>query len=112
MLDAVWRFLKDLGEVILASMFSFAAAGARRMAEEGGELLIQVVQDAVNAADASEEDGLAKYKAAKEAAEDKLQAEGLNVATSTLNFAIEAAVANLKEGVAELQLRESMDKAE
>lgn len=112
----MWTIVKmlllNIGEVLLSTVFSFVAAGAKRIAEQGGDLLVDSVREAVVAQENTEGDGLTKLKAAKEAAEDKLQAEGLEVAESTLNFAIEAAVAELKEGMAEIALREEMNKAE
>lgn len=101
-LDVIVGLLEQIGQALLASLFSFAAAGVQAMANEGGDLLKDVVIKAVGAAQDHASEGVDKYKYAFDAATAELTSQGVTVATSVLNFAIEAAVQNLKAEMANI----------
>lgn len=83
-----------IGQGILA----FVAAGAEQIAKNGGAVLTQAALAAVKAAEAQGGSGKDKLEAAQAAVIDVLQKNGIPVAMSAVNFAIEAAVAQLRKG--------------
>lgn len=92
--------LKNIGEAILELLFeagkSFFEAAIKNVVEQGGKALLESATRAVTAANAMDGDGDAKFDAAFDSVKNDMVKEGLSVAKSTINVAIEAAYQNLK----------------
>lgn len=96
LLDKIWDFFEDVGEAILAVVSSFASAGVRAVADQGGVFLVNSALAAVEAAENTGGSGMSKLDAALDQVKSDVSRKGLAVGESVMRFAIESAVQQLK----------------
>ncbi|MPY72149.1 MAG: hypothetical protein GEU92_18980 [Alphaproteobacteria bacterium] len=94
--SAIWRVIEITGEALLNAMQTFASAGIKSLAENGGMFLMDAALEAVKAAETNGGSGLDKLKSAKDSVVENLTTEGIEVVENAVNLAIELAVAQLK----------------
>lgn len=99
--DQILKFLEALGHALFASVTRSFEAGIQSVVENGGELLIDAARDAVRAAEESSATGFDKFDVAFDHASARLKSEGLAVVKNAVSIAIENAVAELKQEIAE-----------
>ena len=83
---------------IMSQLWDFLAPFIRQMMTEAGPILARAALDAVASVATSMQsaDGSAKRAAAFDQIKDSLARQGIALATSTINMAIEAAVVKIK----------------
>jgi hypothetical protein len=84
---------------ILGQMWSFLAPFIRQMMTQAGVILAQTALSAVATVELSMmgEDGASKRAAAFDKIKSELITQGVSIATSTINAALEAAVVKISE---------------
>ncbi len=90
--DTVWSKMK----VIFSEIATFCEPFLKQFETQVGPLVLAAAEKAVAALAASEMPGTQKQSAAFSQITDNLKQQGITVAASVVNSAIEAAVANLK----------------
>ncbi|HNB00967.1 MAG TPA: phage holin, LLH family [Nitrosomonas sp.] len=93
----VWHVIESFFEGVEREVVIFLDALAHNIARNGGSLLIQAAQQAVEAAEKTGGTGKEKFEAAQKEVKEVLEASGVNSVLSAINAAIEAAVAVHRE---------------
>jgi hypothetical protein len=91
-LDTVWTKMKE----IFSEIATFCGPFMKQFETQVGPVVLAAAEQAVGALVASEMPGASKRTAAFAQITDNLKTQGITVAASVINSAIEAAVAKLK----------------
>jgi len=92
----VGKLFGKIGAMFNSAWDGFFEPLAITIAHNGGPVLLEIVKNAVKAAESYGGSGSDKLAFAKKLIEEGLKSEGLPVVWNAINGAIEAAVANLK----------------